>query len=442
MFPPILWSKFSTTIVRIGDFELLPQYYLKCHLHRGILAADVTARSSIVFAQVCRREALKNILIEGWRGINHSYAIVNQYQLLELSKLRELSIFHRDLSFGSQNWNNVDNNPRFPEPMRDAIQAVPPPPRGQKFDTVFRIAWPFQRSDEKAKNTLTFLTAEYGLGPEHFPPAGPSLQRMIAGNASAVTPSRWSKMKLLEFGFPDHKVHIVPHGVSSEIFYPMTLEERNSVRQALGLSPDDFVFLNLGAMIDNKGIDILMLAFSEVRKRHPQARLVLKDEQKLYSIKGYDVLQRILTNHPGLSTDALLGSIKLLSVTLPMYEMRHLYGMADVYASPFRAEGFNLPVIEAIASGTPAIVTAGGATDDFCEPRIATSVSATRIDNVTRGFKVPGYTLEPSVESLIEAMEEAIVSPKANTDSFRAGRMQLIEKYSWAACVQQLVKLL
>jgi len=383
---------------------------------------------------------LKNILIEGWRGINHSYAMVNQYQLLELSKLQDLSIFHREVSFGTQPWSKVDNNPKFPEAMRETIEAVPSPQK-QKFDTVYRIAWPFQRSDEKAKKTLTFLTAEYGLGPEHFPPAGPALQRMIAGNASAVTPSRWSKMKLLEFGFPENKVDVVPHGVSSEIFYPLTLQERNSVRQALGLSPDDFVFLNLGAMIDNKGIDILLRAFSVIRKRHPHARLVLKDEQKLYRIKGYDVLQRIFNNHPGLSTDELLTSIKLLSVTLPMHEMRHLYGIADVYASPYRAEGFNLPVIEAIACGTPVIVTAGGATDDFCEPRTATTVSARQIANTARGYNVPGYTLEPSIDELIQAMEQAIAAPRANTDSFNAGRMQLIKDHSWAACVLQLVKL-
>ncbi|MFA7279080.1 MAG: glycosyltransferase family 4 protein [Sterolibacterium sp.] len=383
---------------------------------------------------------MKIVLIEGWRGINHSYAMVNQYQLLELSKLTDFSLFHRDIPFGAQNWNTVDNNPNFPEAMRAAIQAVPSPQK-QKFDTVFRIAWPFQRSDEKAKKTLTFLTAEYGLGREHFPPAGPSLQRMIGGNASVVTPSHWSKMKLMEFGFPEQKISIVPHGVSSEIFYPLTPQEKNAVRQNLGLTPDDFVFLNLGAMVDNKGVDILLRAFSVIRKRHPQARLVLKDEQKLYHIKGVDVLQRIMQNHPGLSSDELLGSIKLLSVTLPMHEMRHLYGIADVYASPYRAEGFNLPVIEAIACGIPVIVTAGGATDDFCEPRTAATITANRINNTDRGFNVPGYTLEPDIDNLIQAMEEAIASPRANTEPFKEGRQQLIEDYSWAACVKQLVKL-
>ena len=33
----------------------------------------------------------KNLLIEGWRGINHSYAMINQYQIRELLKNNNLN---------------------------------------------------------------------------------------------------------------------------------------------------------------------------------------------------------------------------------------------------------------------------------------------------------------------------------------------------------------
>ena len=38
-----------------------------------------------------------NILIEGWRGINHSYSLVNQWQIDELKKTCE--IFFKDAPF-------------------------------------------------------------------------------------------------------------------------------------------------------------------------------------------------------------------------------------------------------------------------------------------------------------------------------------------------------
>ena len=35
----------------------------------------------------------KNLLIEGWRGINHSYAMINQYQIRELLKNNKFKIY-------------------------------------------------------------------------------------------------------------------------------------------------------------------------------------------------------------------------------------------------------------------------------------------------------------------------------------------------------------
>jgi len=35
----------------------------------------------------------QNLLIEGWRGINHSYAMINQYQIRELLKNNKFKIY-------------------------------------------------------------------------------------------------------------------------------------------------------------------------------------------------------------------------------------------------------------------------------------------------------------------------------------------------------------
>ena len=45
-----------------------------------------------------------NILIEGWRGINHSYALVNQWQVNELIKSSHISF--KDVPFSNKNWNS------------------------------------------------------------------------------------------------------------------------------------------------------------------------------------------------------------------------------------------------------------------------------------------------------------------------------------------------
>ena len=45
--------------------------------------------------------------------------------------------------------------------------------------------------------------------------------------------------------------------------------------------------------------------------------------------------------------------------------MNLLYNIADLYISPYRGEGFNMPVLEAMSVGLPVLVSAGGSTDDF-----------------------------------------------------------------------------
>ena len=46
--------------------------------------------------------------------------------------------------------------------------------------------------------------------------------------------------------------------------------------------------------------------------------------------------------------------------------MAALYRSCDVLVHPYRGEGFAMPVLEAMASGLPVVVTAGGPTDEFC----------------------------------------------------------------------------
>ena len=52
------------------------------------------------------------LCVEGWRKINHSYAIVNQKQLIELSKL-PIYLRHKDIDFATKDWNELENSNGF-----------------------------------------------------------------------------------------------------------------------------------------------------------------------------------------------------------------------------------------------------------------------------------------------------------------------------------------
>jgi glycosyltransferase involved in cell wall biosynthesis len=241
-------------------------------------------------------------------------------------------------------------------------------------------------------------------------------------------------MKIIEAGFPEDKVYVIPHGYSEEIYYPLTLEEKLEARRGLGIPEDAFVVLNLGAMIHNKGIDILVRAFAEFRKSNPKAILLLKDDKNLYGIGAQGVVGQILQQYPECNTPELVSSVKLLSATLPLSEMRKLYGLADVYASPYRAEGFNLPVLEAMACGVRVIVTKGGATDDFapndvdaCE-QIASTLKQLEPDE-------ENYILEPDLTALSLALSKMSNA----TPNFRNG---LAKQSHWSEATRRMSDLM
>jgi glycosyltransferase involved in cell wall biosynthesis len=191
----------------------------------------------------------------------------------------------------------------------------------------------------------------------------------------------------------------------------------------------------------NKGVDVLIRAFAVLRQRHPHVRLVLKDQKKLYGIGADGVLMTLMRESPGLITEDVRNSIVLVTSTLSLSEMSMLYGAADAYVSPYRAEGFNLPVIEAIACGTPAIVTAGGATDDFCPADVALPVASERVDNRLRSVREAGFHLEPQLDSLIAQMELAVQGQGISAQQFADGRERLVRRYSWQTCTDELVAL-
>ena len=63
------------------------------------------------------------ICVEGWRNINHSYAMVNQYQLLQLLNL-PIKLKHKDIKFYKENWNKWKILMVLTESMNDIIDSI------------------------------------------------------------------------------------------------------------------------------------------------------------------------------------------------------------------------------------------------------------------------------------------------------------------------------
>jgi glycosyltransferase involved in cell wall biosynthesis len=293
---------------------------------------------------------------------------------------------------------------------------------------IYRIHTPngLQLADSRV---ITFLVTELGLDAGNFSEGADVDAYQRAGNL-VVTPSQWSRERIISYGFRPEHVLVIPHGVDTSKFSPFTTAQRVTAREALGYGAQDVVFLNVGAPIWNKGMDLIIQAFFAARKTCKTARLLIKDQQSLYGLSAIQMIKDLAGRGAITLDDDSVASIRVLPQTLSIEQLRNLYSVADFYLSPYRAEGFNLPVIEAIACGTQAIVTAGGSTDDFCNEQVAIRIPSTKHQNVTIGnTRIDAY-LEPDVPALVAIIQACCEKPERNVH-FEFGRVSMLEQFTW-----------
>ena len=341
--------------------------------------------------------------IEGWRGINHSFALVNQFQLREMAHIPRLELRHCDAPFRFAHWNRTTNGAGFYPDDEATINAISNQPFEGGADAIYRISSPLDlRLPKDGSQLIVFGVTELGLDEASLVP-GTDIRSFEMDGGVIVTPSQWSRDRIIDFGFRPESVYVVPHAASPKYFFPIPPERRLRQREALGIGVHEVLLLNIGAAIWNKGIDVLLKAFALARQKRKDLRLMFKDQRNTYGISGEHYVQTTLVE-AGLWSPDLVQAITLLPTNLSMDRMVDIYGVADCYVSPYRAEGFNLPVCEAMACGTPVIVTDGGATDDFVTGQLHKKIDSTLYEYVKIQDKLINAYREPDLNHLVELL--------------------------------------
>jgi glycosyltransferase involved in cell wall biosynthesis len=157
----------------------------------------------------------------------------------------------------------------------------------------------------------------------------------------ALTPEEITSFRALGVQTP---VHLVPNGIDVERF--RRVPAAGSLAQ-MGISPEHQVILFLARLHQTKGADVLVDAFVKIGQQHPKSVLVLagNDEQGLLAGLTSRIAAANLTNRV-LAPGVVTGEQKL-----------DLLARADLFASPSIAEGLSMATLEALASGTPVILS-------------------------------------------------------------------------------------
>jgi glycosyltransferase involved in cell wall biosynthesis len=316
----------------------------------------------------------------------------------------------------------------FDQASDTALRNVPVPTPGELSDVAYRISAPFDlEPSARARRTCVFLTSEHRYAPTSLMARGEPFAKAVARtDCHIVTPSRWSRDGLVLAGADPERITVIPHGVDCSTFRPSSTEERVLWRRANGVPSDSLTFLNVGAMTGNKGVQDLARAFAIIAQLLPNAHLVLKGNDALYD-SGRRLERLLDTFLDDASRQRVLPRLTYIGGRLTNREMQAVFGAADVYVSPYRAEGFNLPVLEAIACGLPVVVTRGGPTDDFV-PEGSGLFVASRLVEAGKGL---GEHLDPDFPSLVEAMGQAALNPAFRAQAQVGGPAYVASAYSW-----------
>lgn len=207
------------------------------------------------------------------------------------------------------------------------------------------------------------------LEPEKRPRAAPfrwMARRQLAGlrrAALVVCDSGTVRDELLSHGVvPADRVRVIPLGTHPACTPEPDPEAARRIERWLGpRTARSLELLHVGSSVPRKRIDLLLRIFARVRRVYPHARLVrvgllTAEQEALVDELGIgDAVSRL----PFLDREALAA----------------VYRRADLALQPSDAEGFGLPVVEALACGVPVAASdlpvlreVGGESVTFCPP--------------------------------------------------------------------------
>jgi glycosyltransferase involved in cell wall biosynthesis len=201
-----------------------------------------------------------------------------------------------------------------------------------------------------------------------------------------------------DFGVADDQLHVVPLGVDTDLFRP-----------AHHRVPGRIIAI-ASADVPLKGVSNLLHAVARLRAHH-----------------NLDV-QLVSKLEPNGPTEKLIAELGISDIVhsssgLPDEELARLLASAEIACIPSLYEGFSLPAVEAMASGTPIVASRAGALPEVlgAEGECARLVPPGDIDRLTA------------------VLGELLDSPAQRRKLGAAGRQRALAVFSWESVAAQTV---
>ncbi|GIM56336.1 hypothetical protein CAPN006_07300 [Capnocytophaga canimorsus] len=176
------------------------------------------------------------------------------------------------------------------------------------------------------------------------------MDRLLCWAATNIYPEgQGVKNDLINYKITSKPLKVIANGnvngINTEHFCPKSIsnQESQQLKKTLNVQSDDFVFIFVGRLVRDKGINELITAFSELKL--PNAKLLLVGEEE----KDLDPLE-------AKTIEEILQNENIIKVGFQK-DVRPYFAISDCLAFPSYREGFPNVVMEAGAMGLPSVVT-------------------------------------------------------------------------------------
>jgi len=230
--------------------------------------------------------------------------------------------------------------------------------------------------------------------------------------AGYITPSNYTKKRLVELGLDKERIYVVPPGVELEKFKNGNGEY---VRRKHKIPPEKKIIGFVGRLSTGKGPQDLIKAAKDI-----DACIILvgpNPDPRSSGIRGIeDRLRKMVKEYRMEKRVIFAGKIR-------EEEMPHYYASFDIFCLPSISEGFGMSIAEALAAGKPVV-----------SYRIAAIPEI-----VKNGFN--GLLAEPRD---IEELRENLLTLLTNEDIYlklKRNTRKSVEKFSWENSFRELMKI-
>jgi glycosyltransferase involved in cell wall biosynthesis len=240
-------------------------------------------------------------------------------------------------------------------------------------------------------------------------------------------PTEFNREGFLRSGLT-RPIHVIPLGIDSNYFHPEGAAYKNPA--------GEFVFLSIFEWGTRKAPELLLRTFSEAFSANEPVRLLVKIMNRDPRVSVKDEIRRLDLKVSG-------GRISYIyNVELPHYQLPALYRSADCYVSTSRGEGWNLPLMEAMATGLPSIATDWGGHTAYVREGIAFPL---RVRGTTRvcgaGDYYDGHCwADPDPEHLRHLLRWVFEHQTEAQKVGAAAAQEVARRWTWQGTATAIVK--